>query len=131
MLIFDQKMFNSKYTKKTVGWRHRIIELLCENKARIDNKLPLPPAFWNQKPWKQYWAYQASLIKPIIEHVDYISIYKAIVETKTSSLKNKRFKIRCWEIFKASQNKPQVQIEPSAEKSLGSFKKKETNLDLL
>jgi len=124
-------MFNSKYTKKSVDWRHRIIELLCENKAKMDKKLPLPPSFWNNKPWSQYWAYQASLIKPIVEHVDYISIYKAIKETGATSLKNQKFKKRCWAIYKASQAKPQVQVDVSSEKSLGSFKKTKTNLDLL
>lgn len=124
-------MFDSKYTDKEVDWRHRVIELLCENKARIENKLPLPPLFWREKPWKQYWAYQAGLIPPIIKHVDYISIFKAVKETGTSSLKNQNFKKRCWEIFKASQNKPQVELDISLEKSLGSFKKKNTNLDLL
>ena len=124
-------MFNSKYTNKSVDWRHRIIELLCENKAKIDKKLPLPPYFWREKPWKNYWAYQASLISPIVQHVDYLSIFKAIKETGASSLKNQNFKKCCWQIFKASQSKPQVEIDTSLEKSLGSFKNKETNLDLL
>lgn len=71
----DKSRYPSRYSPN--GWVHAaqyVTELICEKKAKIDNK-ELPVKFWDLKDWKKYFQYQITLANKLIkEHGEHVVI---------------------------------------------------------
>jgi len=84
--LMTTKKYPSKYSNgKTVSAAQYITELICENKAKIDNK-DLHYKFWSNKDWAGYYKNQIATANKLLGKYTDTAIIKAIHNDKAKKV---------------------------------------------
>jgi hypothetical protein len=100
------RSFESRFGGGWISSAQYLAETMCARNAKF-NRTELPPKFWNDKPWKDYYLYQIKLANALLKVYSQQVIFQALRTyngMKTISLKSPYLKKELETLEKKNSN---------------------------
>jgi hypothetical protein len=78
----EKSRYHSRYSQGFVTAAQYIIELICEKKARTENK-DLPIFFWRLPEWEKFFVFQTRPANSLLKKYSADSIIKSLLDKRT------------------------------------------------
>lgn len=114
----SKKKYKSLQTGQEVTSAAYITELLCRNKANLDNKGAMAYKYWNTEKWKKFFRGQIASVNILLREYDDIPVIKAL---------NTPFGRKCYSI----RNKPLLNIIQQEQAKYENEKKKKSEEEVV
>lgn len=73
----EKRSFESRFGGGWISAAQYLAETMCARNAKF-NRTELPPKFWNDKPWKNYYLYQIKLANSLLKNYSHQIIFQAL-----------------------------------------------------